>query len=123
MSDAPTILVIDRNRHNLTLLARYLKKDGYMSVTADSLDAFDRTLAADSQIDLALVGLAGFDESIWLRCEQLRGRGVPFLIISPEESATIAQESLKHGARGVLNKPLVVKELFALLQSLLEDDT
>lgn len=123
MSQDPTVLVIDRNRNNLTLLSQYLQQEGYRSMTADNLKALDRTLAAEPEIDLALVGLAGFDRSIWSRCEQLRGRGVPFVVISPQQNAAIQQESLTHGARGVLSKPLVVQELFALLRSLVEDDT
>ena len=43
-------------------------------------------------------------------------------MISPKQSAAIQQASLTHGARGVLIKPLVVRELLGLIRSLLEED-
>ena len=69
---------------------------------------------------MALVDITGFDQSIWLRCEQLRSKHRPFLVISPRQSAAIQQASLSHGAKGVMIKPLVVKELIGLVQGMLE---
>jgi hypothetical protein len=43
-------------------------------------------------------------------------------VISPKQSAAIQQASLTHGARGLLIKPLIVKELLGLVRSLLEED-
>jgi len=65
------------------------------------------------------VDIAGFDRSIWERCERLRAADIPFIIISPRQSAAIQEAVLAHGARGVLVKPLAVKELLALVLSLL----
>ena len=71
---------------------------------------------------LALVDIAGFDRAIWERCEGLRHHKIPFLVLSPRQSAAIQQASLTHGARGVLIKPLVVRELLGLIRSLLEEE-
>jgi DNA-binding response OmpR family regulator len=67
-----------------------------------------------------LVDIAGFDGQIWARCEKLRTAKIPFLIFSPRQSAAIQQASLSHGAKGVMVKPLVVKELMAVIRSILE---
>lgn len=78
-------------------------------------------LEAHAEIGLALINLAGFDRCIWDLCEQVRTKGTPLLVISPKQSVAIEMESLAHGARGVLTKPLVVRELLALIQRLLEE--
>lgn len=62
--------------------------------------------------------LAGFDRSIWERCERLRAADVPFLLISPQQSVAVQQAGIEHGARGVLIKPLVVQDLLRLIHSL-----
>ena len=44
---------------------------------------------------------------------------IPFIIISPKQSATIQQTGLGHGASNVPIKPLFIKELLAVIHSLL----
>lgn len=67
---------------------------------------------------MALVDIAGFDQRIWERCERMRDERVPFLVIYPQQRAAIQAESLRHGARGVLVKPLVQRELLGLMKLL-----
>jgi hypothetical protein len=43
------------------------------------------------------------------------------LVVSPKINAAIQQASLAHGARGVMVKPLVVKELLGLIKGMLEE--
>ncbi|RMF90252.1 MAG: DNA-binding response regulator [Nitrospinota bacterium] len=121
MPEPPLILAVDRNRRNLELLTQFLTREGYQVQGVASAEELDQVLAASTQIDLALIDLAGFDRSIWERCEQLRRREIPFLILSPRQSLALQQESLAHGARGVLVKPLAVRELLGIMQSLLEE--
>jgi DNA-binding response OmpR family regulator len=122
MKATSIILAVDRNSRNLELLSQFLGHEGYQTHTAATLEEFDQVLGEDNNIGLALVDIAGFDRSIWERCEGLRHHRIPFLVLSPKQSAAIQQESLTHGARGVLIKPLVVKELLGLIHSLLEED-
>jgi len=117
----PSILVVDRNQRNLELLVQFLGQAGYQVLPARDLDDSDHVLAAHAEISLALINLAGFDRRIWDLCEQVRTEGMPLLVISPKQSVAIEMESLAHGARGVLTKPLVVRELLALIQRLLEE--
>ena len=121
--DKPVILTINRNRRNLELLAEHLGKEGYQVFGVDSYELFDRALDDDTVgIDAALVDIVGFDTHIWLRCERLRDCNVPFMVISPKLSVAIQQESLSHGARVVMIKPLVIKEFVKIMQRLLEEE-
>jgi DNA-binding response OmpR family regulator len=122
MKATSVILAVDRNHRNLELLSQFLGREGYQTRTAATLEEFDQVLAEADGIGMALVDIAGFDRSIWERCEGLRHHKIPFLVLSPKQSAALQHVSLTHGARGVLIKPLVVKELLGLVRSLLEED-
>jgi len=122
MKATSVILAVDCNHRNLELLSQFLGREGYQTRTATTLEEFDQVLAEADGIGIALVDIAGFDRSIWERCEGLRHHKIPFLVLSPRQSAALQQVSLTHGARGVLIKPLVVKELLGLVSSLLEED-
>jgi DNA-binding response OmpR family regulator len=123
MKSIPAILAVDRNHRNLELLSQFLGREGYQTRPAATLEEFDQALAEANDIGLALVDIAGFDRTIWERCEGLRHHKIPFLVLSPGHSVAIQQASLTHGARGVLIKPLIVKELLRLIGSLLENDS
>jgi DNA-binding response OmpR family regulator len=122
MKAISVILAVDRNHRNLELLSQFLEREGYQTRPAATLEDFDQALAEANGIGLALVDIAGFDRAIWERCEELRHHKIPFLVISPKQSAAIQQASLTHGARGVLIKPLVAREFMGLIGSLLEAD-
>ncbi|HEY0754425.1 MAG TPA: response regulator [Ktedonobacteraceae bacterium] len=115
------ILLVNRNVRNLQLLCEHLDKEGYKTLTASNYDEFDLVLAQQVNIAGALIDITGFDAQIWPRCEQLRSRKAPFLMISPKLSAAIQQASLSHGARAVMLKPLVVKEFIGIIQSMLDE--
>lgn len=88
-------------------------------MTASSLEEFAQAIDFRDRIGIALVDISGFDRRIWDCCEQLRSHEIPFLILSPKQSAVIQQESLSHGARSILIKPLAVRQLLSLVHSLL----
>lgn len=120
MKTRPTILAVDRNRRNLELLSDVLDRHGYETVSASSIEEMEEVLDGAEPVGLVLFDLSGFDRRIWACCERLRGADVPFLVISPRQSAGIRQESLSHGAKGVLVKPLVAAELIGLIGNLLD---
>lgn len=120
MTAPPILLTVGTNKRNLELLAEFLSKEGYQCLATTSLEEFDQAMTGTREIKLALVDISGFDRGIWERCECLREQGVPFLVISPKQSAAIQQESVARGARGVLVKPLAVRELIGLVSKLLE---
>jgi hypothetical protein len=53
--------------------------------------------------------------------EKIRQKGIPLLIVSAKQSASIQKESIKRGASGVLVKPLVRRELSSLINGILEE--
>ncbi|GAB4182382.1 MAG: hypothetical protein Fur006_18170 [Coleofasciculaceae cyanobacterium] len=81
----------------------------------------EQSLAKPETVGVALVDISGFDRSIWKYCERLRELKIPFLVLSPKQSAAIRQESLAHGAQSMLVKPLAVQELLAILRTLLDE--
>jgi len=117
---ARTLLLVNRLPRNLQLLADFLAKEGYLTVRASTYEGIDLALA-NPPLAGALVDITGFDTEIWVRCEQLRTAKIPFLVVSPRQSAAIQQASLSHGAKGVMVKPLVVKELIGVIRSILEE--
>lgn len=114
-----TILLVNHLPRNLQLLADFLGKEGYSTVSASTYAELDHLLQQGVPFDGALVDIAGYDSQIWQRCEQLRAAKVPFLVVSPQQSAAIQQAGLAHGARSVIVKPLVIKELIAVIKSIL----
>ncbi len=119
MSEEPPILVVNHNQQNLHLLTQFLAKEEYITYSVKNLDEFDIALATYTVFCMALIDITGFDQHIWSRCAQLQQNNVPFIIISPKQSAMIQQASLGHGAKSVLIKPLVIRDLLAIISSLL----
>ncbi|MCC3409933.1 MAG: response regulator transcription factor [Microcoleus sp. PH2017_10_PVI_O_A] len=119
MTGNSIILAVDRNQRNLQLLAQFLNKEGYHTIAADSFEEFARAIGEPARIGMALVDISGFDPRIWDCCEQLRNHQIPFLILSPRQSAAIGRESLSRGARSMLVKPLIVRDLLSIVHSLL----
>lgn len=122
MKDNPLILAVDRNHKNLELLTQFLGKEGYQVLAVSSIEEFEQALMHSKEIDLALVDIAGFDRRIWEVCDRLRTENIPFFVLSHKQNVAIQQESLTHGARSMLVKPLVIKELLGIIRSLLEHE-
>jgi DNA-binding response OmpR family regulator len=115
------ILTADRNQRNLELLAHFLNKEGYETLPVSSLEGFDKIFEQVDSFGLALVDISGFDRRIWEYCEKLSNNDVPLLVISPPQLSAIRQESIMHGAQGVMFKPLIVAELMNVIRSLSRD--
>ena len=114
-----TILSVDSNRANLELLSQQLVKEGYETLNAASLEELDNSIQDRKDIALALIDLSGFDQRIWERCEALRKAKIPFIVISPQRSPLIQKDSMKHGASGLLVKPIGIKALLEYVRTLL----
>ncbi|MGB3267037.1 MAG: response regulator [Microcoleus sp.] len=119
MTGNSIILAVDRNQRNLELLAQFLNNEGYQMLAASSLEDVARAIGQPAKIGMALVDISGFDRRIWDCCEQLRNHQIPFLILSSKQSAAIGHESLCRGARSILVKPLIVRDLLSVVHSLL----
>lgn len=115
------VVVLSSLPRNTELLVEFLQRQGYAAQGATNLNDLDRLLDDGADISLALLDISGLNSGLWSRCERLQTLGIPFLIISPRQSAVVERESLVHGARGTLTKPLVMRELTALVKALLKD--
>jgi DNA-binding response OmpR family regulator len=120
MPDSPCILALDHNRRNLELLAQFLGQAGFKVHPVGSLEDLDGALAEGIEVSLALLDLAGFDSRIWERCDQLRQRGIPFLVISPKPGPALQRAGLSRGAKGVLVKPLSSQALLGMIRMLVK---
>jgi len=114
-----TILVLSKITKNLELMIDFLNKQGLDSIVASSYEDLDR-IFTQNDYDLALLDIAGFDSKIWSYCERISQAEKPFFIISPIKNPKIDHEGLKKGARGVIVKPLVMKELIDLINAMLK---
>ena len=120
-SPPPQVLAAGTNARNLDLLSMFLHGRGYRSRSALGLAELDRALDADPALTLALVDITGFDAAIWQRCRRLHEQGIRLLVIAPRSCAQTQRASLSHGAQGMLVKPLVMRELAALIGALLAE--
>ncbi len=89
------------------------------TVEANRVSAYAETLQELDRLDMALIDVTGFGDSIWDRCERIRKGGVPFFIISPRKTGKAEEKSLSKGARDVLTKPLEKKRLLKLVEIIL----
>ena len=113
------IVTVNRSRRNLELLGEVLHREGFPTRPATTLDELDELIdhAERDEIRLVLLDVSGFDRAVWDRCERLRALAIPFLVLSPRQSAAIRLQGLERGARAVLAKPLLIRELLALVRN------
>lgn len=116
MPHSRKILIVENNRRNLELITGFLHSDGYEVISAATMEELDGLLKTPEIIGLALIDLMGYDHSIWERSEILRTKGIPFVLISPRKTSTPG-----HGERTVLLKPLVVKEMLSLVDTIFKE--
>lgn len=122
MSQKPLIVALNQNQRNLEILSQFLEQGGYSTLGVLAPAALDETVLKNDHIALALMDISGFNSKVWESCELLRQREIPFLVLSPHRQSTVEKHSKRHGAQGVLVKPLVVKELLLLIKGLIEND-
>ncbi len=112
------ILIVGSNRAELELLSQQIVKEGCGALIAAGLEELDGAIEKGG-FTLALIDLTGSDRTIWQRCAALHQARIPFIVISPQRSPLVQKESLKHGASGLLIKPLGVKEMIEYIHTLL----
>ncbi len=121
-SSIKKILAVNSNEKNIEVLSEVLGKEGYIVDGLTSIENPDLNSLTASNYSLALVDITGFDKRIWNFCEQLREKDISFVVISPKKTISIQQQSIDSGAKYVMTKPLVIKELLLLIQSMSKDN-
>jgi CheY-like chemotaxis protein len=122
------ILIIDDDDVVLTATSMKLRSAGYRVLTArDASEAISAVgqsrpnlilLDINFPPDVASGGCVswdGFGIMTWLRCSP-NLKGVPFVIISGENSDELRKRSLKAGAAGFFAKPIELERVLALLK-------
>jgi DNA-binding response OmpR family regulator len=117
----PVILIVNANRSELETLSKELQQEGYDTIGAASPDELDQVVSGKKKRNLSIIDMSGLDDSIWERCDRMREAKLPFIIIAPQRSPTIQRDSMKHGASGLLVKPLAIKELIQHIHTALGD--
>ena len=119
MSDRKRVLVAAAGKRNLELLQRFLGQEGFETVPAGSLANIRLVLDQTPSIDIAVFDVSGFSSEVWAFCDKLRERIVPFVVISAARSAGVESRAARTGARVVMTKPLVVRNLIQVLHAML----
>lgn len=118
---SPVILVLNSNRSELEALTIELEQEGYITAGVSSVEEMESTIHDQKNIRLALLDLTGFNISVWQLCDQLYKVKIPFIVIAPQRSPSIQRDSMKHGANGLLIKPLATRELIEYIHEALGD--
>jgi len=122
MSDRKRVLVAAAGKRNLELLRQFLGKECFETVPAGSLDDMRLALERTPNIDIAVLDVSGFSSEVWALCDKLRETSVPFLVISGARSAGVDNRAARSGARIVMTKPLVVRNLMRVIHAMLGTD-
>jgi DNA-binding response OmpR family regulator len=122
MSDRKRVLVAAAGKRNLELLQQFLGQEGFETLPAGSLDDMRLVLEQTPNIDIAVFDISGFSSEVWAFCDKLRERIVPFVVISGARSAGLEDRAARSGARVVMTKPLVVRNLIRVIRAMLEPE-
>lgn len=129
MNDRPSILFVDHNARNVSLVTAFLESEGYPTTglsEASKLDDLIVELQVRPYVSLAFIDLTGFDASIWDRCRALHEAGIAFVVIARPQSAVarvdLQRQSHGMGARHTITKPLRKDQLLALVRILTGTD-
>lgn len=116
------ILVVEQNQKNAELINTALIKFGFICSSTSDYAALDTALAENNFFDIVLMDVTGFDADIWERCKKIHQLNIPLLILSAKPSAALQQHGMKYGARGIVSKPVILKDFVNLIYSLINDE-
>ncbi|MEE4208066.1 MAG: response regulator [Parvularcula sp.] len=117
-SDTPHVLVVDDDERIRTLLARYLRDNGFLSTAvqdAAAADAIMKQIEFDAMvIDIMMPGEDGISMTERVRA----GSSVPILLLTARGEPADRIAGLEAGASDYLAKPFEPRELLLRLQGL-----
>ncbi|WP_200961031.1 response regulator [Noviherbaspirillum sp. Root189] len=119
MENPAYILIVDDDRDISTLLAEYLEKNGYRTLTAGDGKAMHKALE-DHRVDLIVLDLNLPGEDGLTLCRNLRSRStIPVIMLTARGEPVDRILGLEMGADDYLPKPFEPRELFARIRSVL----
>ena len=111
----PRILIVDDDPHTLEILSRWLAREGYTTVRADSgpacLDCLGQGPIDVIVLDVMMPGMDGLQV-----CEQLRAnqdwRSIPVVLLTAKDDIETRSRGMSLGVSEYLTKPINKRELF-----------
>jgi two-component system OmpR family response regulator len=115
-----TILIVEDDREIGSLLADFLKREGYAAVVAGDGAAMDRALLQSAPPDLIVLDLMLPGEDGLSICRRLRAKSaVPILMLTAKDEDIDRIVGLELGADDYLGKPFNPRELLARIRAIL----
>lgn len=111
-----------RQQGNVNVVSAALKNKGHKCIVATDNDAVIDALHKNPAVELALVDVAGFGESVWAICEKLQYNDVPFIVLSGKREFGLSSKTLGFGATSILEKPIVKSSLLQLIGNITRSD-
>ncbi|MEM9810933.1 MAG: response regulator [Pseudomonadota bacterium] len=119
-SDTPHVLVIDDDERIRTLLARYLRDNGFLASAVDSAEKAE-ALMASIAFDVLIVDVMMPGEDGFSFTERIRSASaIPIILLTARGEPQDRIKGLEAGAHDYLPKPFEPRELVLRLQGLLQ---
>jgi DNA-binding NtrC family response regulator len=118
---SPSILVVDDDKNQRTMLAFALRDQGYLVVAVDS-GALALELAKAERFDAAIcdIMMPEMDGVETLKLLKQAQPGLEVIMATGYASPATALASMKNGAYNYIAKPYEIKDLFMVLKRALE---
>lgn len=122
MTNAPLILIVDDSTHNIQVLEKMLKAQGYDIITAASgeqaLERIAETPPDLVVLDVVMPEMDGFDVARAMRADAA-SRFIPIIMLTVLRELEDKLKGLEAGADDFVSKPFNSVELLARVRSLL----
>jgi DNA-binding response OmpR family regulator len=114
------VLIVDDDPHTLEILRRWLTREGYETISAESgpacLQALEKDPADVIVLDVMMPGMDGLEV-----CEHLRAnpswRQIPVLLLTAKDDMETRARGMNVGVSEYLTKPVNKQELFARIEA------
>lgn len=119
-----SILIVDDNPVNVTLMRKILENDGYSDIASTTDPVEVRGLYREKLFDLILLDihmpeLSGFDVMAQLK-QDFPKDYLPILVLSADQSEDARHLALSSGAKDFINKPFERLEVLLRVRNILE---
>src|SRR5579863_2249350 len=120
---SPTVMVVDDDHDTVTILARYLQREGFTPVQATS-GAECLKLVAEHPVDLILLdlmmpGMDGFQVVRALKNE-VDTAEIPIIMVTARDDMDARAEGMRLGVSDFLAKPVFRRQLASRIRAQLE---
>jgi len=120
---APQIMVVDDDPDTASILARYLKREGFVAIEASS-GAECLRLAQELEIDVILLDLMMPEMDGFQVCRALKNRAetaeIPIIMITARDDMDARAEGMRLGVSDYLAKPVFRRQLVNRIRAQLE---